>query len=119
MMQCNTCLQHVFAIAGLQRDYVEIKKACTGFIQLDVKPAKIITAEITNNLRRDRLNLEDCRGQSYDNQATTAGVHSGVQQRILDMNTLTVFILCNNHSQFGLCSCCPRERPGTYIYLVL
>jgi hypothetical protein len=32
------------------------------------------------------------------NQATMAGVHSGVQKRILDVNSLAVFVPCNNHS---------------------
>jgi hypothetical protein len=27
-----------------------------------------------------------------------AGVHSGVQKRILDLNPLAVFVPCNNHS---------------------
>ena len=44
-----------------------------------------ITEAITSKLERDGLNLNDCRGQSYDNQATMAGVYSGVQKRILDL----------------------------------
>jgi hypothetical protein len=59
---------------------VEIKEAFIDFIPLGVKTAEIITAEITNKLEQDGLNLEDCRGQSYDNRATMAGVHSDVQK---------------------------------------
>jgi hypothetical protein len=62
------------------------------------KTGEAITAEITKKLEQDGLNLQDCRGQSYDNQATMAGVHSGVQKRILDLNPLAVFVPCNNHS---------------------
>jgi hypothetical protein len=67
---------------------VEINEVFIDFIPLDVKTAEIITAGITNKLERDGLNLEDCRGQSYDNQVAMAGVHSGVQMRILDPNPL-------------------------------
>jgi hypothetical protein len=76
---------------------VEVKEAFIDFIPLDVKTAEIITAEITKKLERDGLNLEDCGGQSCDNQATMAGVHSGVRKRILDLNPLAVFVPCNNH----------------------
>jgi hypothetical protein len=43
-----------------------------------VKTAEIIMVEVTNKLALGGLNLQDCRGQSYDNQAVMAGVHSGV-----------------------------------------
>ncbi|KAI6661424.1 52 kDa repressor of the inhibitor of the protein kinase-like Protein [Oopsacas minuta] len=38
------------------------------------------------------------RGQGYDNAVTMAGVHSGVQRRILDANKLAIYIPSNNHS---------------------
>ena len=38
------------------------------------------------------------RGQGYDNAATMAGVHSGVQRRIMDINPLATYVPCNNHS---------------------
>jgi hypothetical protein len=53
---------------------VEIKEAFIDLIPLDVKTAEIITPEIVNKLGRDGLDLEYCRSQSYNNQATTAGV---------------------------------------------
>jgi hypothetical protein len=71
-------MSQIARFVEIQRDFVEIKEAFIDFIPVDVKTAEIITAEITKRLERDGLNLEDCRGQSYDNQATMAGVHSGV-----------------------------------------
>ena len=38
------------------------------------------------------------RDRSYDNQSTVAGIHSGVQKRILDFNPLSLFVPCDNHS---------------------
>jgi hypothetical protein len=88
----------IVRFAEIQSDSVEIMEAFTDFTPLDVKTAKIITAEITNKLEQDGLNLEDCRGQFYDNKAIMAGVHSGVQKRILDLNSMAVFIPSNDHS---------------------
>jgi hypothetical protein len=79
-------MSQIVRFVEIQRDSVEIKKAFIDFIPLDVKTAEIITAEIINKLGRDGLNLEDCRGQSYDSQATMPGAYSGVQKRILDLN---------------------------------
>ena len=39
-----------------------------------------------------------CRGQAYDNASTMAGVRTGVQRRIKDINAKALFIPCGNHS---------------------
>jgi hypothetical protein len=102
----------------IQRDSVEIKEAFIDFIPLGVKTDEIITAEITKKLKRDGLNLINCRGQLYDNQATVASVHSGVQKRILDLfrileSTGSFCSLQQSLSQYSWCSCCSCECPGT------
>jgi hypothetical protein len=62
---------------------VGIIKAFTDFIPFDMNTAEIIAAETTKKLEQDGLNLEECRGQAYSNQAAIAGIHSGAQKRIL------------------------------------
>jgi hypothetical protein len=91
-------MSQIVKFVEIQRDPVEIKEAFIDFIPLDVKTAEIITAQITKKLERDGLILEDCRGQSYDNQATMADIHSDVRKRILDLNPLADCVPCNNHS---------------------
>ena len=39
-----------------------------------------------------------CRGQAYDNASTMAGIRSGVQRRIKQVNSKAIFIPCANHS---------------------
>ena len=39
-----------------------------------------------------------CRGQAYDNSSPMAGIRSGVQCRIKQVNSEAIFILCVNHS---------------------
>jgi hypothetical protein len=67
-------MSQIVRFVEIQRDPVEIKEAFIDFIPLDVKTAEIITAQITKKLERGGLNLEECMGQSYDNQSTMAGV---------------------------------------------
>jgi hypothetical protein len=65
-------MSQIVRFVEIQCDSVEIKVTFIDFIPLDLKTAEIMTAEITKRLERDGLNLEDCRGQSYDNQATNS-----------------------------------------------
>lgn len=62
------------------------------------KDAKSITEVIVSKLATDGLDIHDCRGQGYDNAATMAGKHSGVQQRLLQVNSKALFVPCSNHS---------------------
>ena len=77
---------------------VEVKETFLRFIQFDEKNAKSLTNLILAKLDEDHLDIQDMRGQGYDNAATMSGVHSGVQRGILDINPLATYILCNNHS---------------------
>nr|XP_047129467.1 uncharacterized protein LOC124809423 [Hydra vulgaris] len=44
-----------------------------------------------------KLNMFDCRGQSYDNGSNMKGKNSGVQSRILQTNTKALYVPCANH----------------------
>lgn len=91
-------MSEIIRYVEVKRNSVEIKESFIDFINVKKKDAASMTEEILEKLEVDGLDLYNCRGQSYDNQATMAGVHSGVQQRILDRNPLAVFVPCNNHS---------------------
>ncbi|GFQ82628.1 hypothetical protein TNCT_227751 [Trichonephila clavata] len=58
---------------------------------------------IVSKRKADGLNSMNCRGQAYDNAATMAGCHSGVQQRIKDINPNAEFVPCSNHSLSLVC----------------
>ncbi|XP_065675743.1 uncharacterized protein LOC136091951 [Hydra vulgaris] len=85
-------------IVDIERGKVAVKEAFLDFIQIHGKSAEAITTEITKKLNLDGLNFQDCKSQSCDNQATMAGANSGVQKRTLDLNSLAIFVPCNNHS---------------------
>lgn len=91
-------MSEIIRYVEVKRNSVEIKESFIDFIPIKTKNAEGMTNVILQKLEKDDLDLRNCRGQSYDNQATMAGVHSGVQQRILDKHSLAIFIPCNNHS---------------------
>ena len=44
------------------------------------------------------VNIDDCRGQSYDNASNMSGRYNGMQAHIRNVNDLAVFVPCTAHS---------------------
>ncbi|KYN00128.1 Zinc finger MYM-type protein 1 [Cyphomyrmex costatus] len=53
---------------------------------------------LINILNELDLNVNNCRGQSYDNASNMSGAYSGLQARIKAVNPLADFIPCSAHS---------------------
>ena len=77
---------------------VQVKESFLNFFPLHEKNADEITKSILNKLQQNGLDIMMCRGQAYDNASTMAGVRTGVQRRIKDINSKALFIPCGNHS---------------------
>ncbi|XP_050504948.1 zinc finger MYM-type protein 1-like [Diabrotica virgifera virgifera] len=45
-----------------------------------------------------KLDIKNCRGQSYDNASNMSGKYSGLQERIKAYNDLAIFVPCAAHS---------------------
>ena len=65
---------------------VEIKEVFLGFFQVSEKNAASLVETVIEKLNDDGIDLNDCRGQAYDNAAVMSGVQTGVQKRILKIN---------------------------------
>lgn len=91
-------MSQVIRFVEVKQSSVEIKECFIDFISIKDKTADGIAEVIKKKLEEDGLNFADCRGQSYDNQATMAGIHTGVQQRLKELNHQAVFVPCDNHS---------------------
>ena len=77
---------------------VQVVESFIDFIPFQRKTAKDITQTILKKLNDDGLPIENCRGQGYDNAATMAGIHMGVQQQIRNVNPKAEFVACANHT---------------------
>lgn len=62
------------------------------------KTASSITEVATTELKLLELNLDDVRGQGFDNGAPMKGSKIGVQRRILNENPRAFFNPCGNHT---------------------
>nr|XP_033788676.1 zinc finger MYM-type protein 1-like [Geotrypetes seraphini] len=86
----------------IEDDNVEIKESFLGFFPISGKSAAELTEQILKQLDSDGLDINLCRGQGYDNAATMAGIHGGVQAKIKEINPKALFVPCANHS-LNLC----------------
>ena len=61
-----------------------------------------------------------CRGQAYDNAFTMAGIRSGVQCRIKQVNSKAIFIPCANHllNLAGVHAVATSEHSATFFAVV-
>lgn len=53
---------------------------------------------VMNELENLKINIDDCRGQSFDNASNMAGVYNGLQAKIKEKAPLALFIPCAAHS---------------------
>lgn len=68
------------------------------FVKNPGHTGKKLSETILHTLAVHGLNIDNCRGQSYDNAANMSGIYSGLQARVKERNPLVFFIPCSAHS---------------------
>jgi hypothetical protein len=53
---------------------------------------------LVESIKSFGLNIDDIRGQGYDNGSNMKGKHQGVQKRLLDINPRALYMPCACHS---------------------
>ena len=76
----------------------QIKESFLNFFPLHRKNADEIIKSILDELQQNGSDIMMGRDQAYDNASTMAGIRSGVQCRIKQVNSKAIFIPCANHS---------------------
>ncbi|KAG8226744.1 hypothetical protein J437_LFUL004395 [Ladona fulva] len=86
---------HYVKLDGTQ---VQVIESFIDFLETEGKNAEDMTKLILDKIESDGLDIQNCRGQTYDNAAVMLGKHSGVQMRIKAVNQNAQFVACSNHS---------------------
>ncbi|XP_040286004.1 zinc finger MYM-type protein 1-like [Bufo bufo] len=92
----------VIRYVHIEGNKVEVRESFLRFLPIAGKTAAALTGNILQHLESDGLDINLCRGQGYDNAATMAGIHGGVQSNIREINPKALFVPCANHS-LNLC----------------
>ncbi|XP_022177474.1 zinc finger MYM-type protein 1-like [Myzus persicae] len=104
IFDCTPDLSHKEQMSQIIR-YLEvidnqccIKESFIDFIVSKEKTGHGLATEIMNKIQSDGLNIENCRGQGFDNGANMAGQYNGVQSKLIQINEWARFIPCAAHS---------------------
>ena len=62
---------------------LQVRDSFLGFIIEDGKTASNIKKMILDRLEKEKLDFKKCRGIGFDNVASMAGVHGGIQRFLL------------------------------------
>jgi len=68
------------------------------FITVDSTTGLNLSDVLMKQLKLYKINIENCRGQAYDNGSNMTGRYQGVQTRILNINSRAFFTPCAAHN---------------------
>ncbi|XP_074277065.1 uncharacterized protein LOC141600719 [Silene latifolia] len=84
------------------------------FLNVDDTTGQGLFVVLQNELKKMGLDIDDVRGQGYDNGSNMKGKHQGVQKKMLDINPRAFYMSCGCHSlNLTLCdmvNTCSRAR---------
>ncbi|KAK9053417.1 hypothetical protein SSX86_030051 [Deinandra increscens subsp. villosa] len=77
---------------------IEVKEYFLEFLEVDDTTGKGLFDSIIKEINRMGLDINNVRGQGYDNGSNMKGKHQGVQKRLLDVNPRAFYTPCGCHS---------------------
>ncbi|KAL2098204.1 hypothetical protein ACEWY4_007411 [Coilia grayii] len=103
MMDCTPDVSHKEQLSLVLRyvtteQKVEVHESFLEFIDVQSTTGEDLANTLLNKLIEYGIDIEDCRGQCFDNGANMRGVHRGVQARVKEVNNRAFFVPCCPHN---------------------
>lgn len=91
-------LSQIVRYVQIKNNKVSIEERFIDFIATKEKTGSGLASNVVKKLQSNGLDINNCRGQGFDNEANMAGKVNGVQSHILRLNKLATFVPCTAHS---------------------
>ncbi|PVH63800.1 hypothetical protein PAHAL_2G109400 [Panicum hallii] len=78
--------------------HVRVEESFRGFLDVNDTTGQALFDVLENELKVLDLDIDDVRGQGYDNGSNMKGKHQGVQRKLLDVNPRAFYYACGCHS---------------------
>ncbi|XP_066361267.1 uncharacterized protein [Miscanthus floridulus] len=92
--QMSLIIRYVDSSSG----HVRIEESFLGFLDVKDTTGQALFDVLENELKILDLDIDDVRGQGYDNGSNMKGKHQGVRRKFLDVNPRAFYSACGCHS---------------------
>ena len=102
----------ILRCVNISENPIKVEEHFVEFIIVDDTTGEGLFNDMIGLIKKLDLNIDDIRGQGYDNGSNMKGKERGVQKRLLDINPKAFYTPCGCHSlNLVLCdiaNSCPK-----------